>query len=82
MMMFLNKLSSKTNTCYPRTVSLQIKVIVVLDNVETGCDLFMEKNTFSESLIVHSHTGLIVVIFYLLVRKTPSIIFKQVTFYN
>jgi len=53
-----------------------------LDKVETGFNLLIEYNALVKCLIVHIHTGLLAVSFYLMVGATLSLIFKKVTFYN
>ena len=53
-----------------------------LDKVETDYNLLMEFNAHTKCLIVHIHTGLLAVSFYLYVGAALSLIFKKVTFYN
>jgi len=44
-----------------------------LDKVETGYNLLMEKSALTKCLIVHIHTSLLAVSFYLMVGATLSI---------
>ena len=53
-----------------------------LDKVGTGYNLLMEENALTECLIVHIHTGLLAVSFYLMFGATLLLMFKNVTFYN
>ena len=48
-----------------------------LDKVETGYNLLMEYNALAKCLIVHTHTGLLAVSFYLLVGAALSLIFQE-----
>ena len=50
--------------------------------METGYNLLMEQNALIKCLIVHIHTGLLTVSFYLMIGAALLIRLKKVTFYN